>query len=1206
MINSARAIGLALAFSTTVVNAGGCFEDWWTERIAALESARTGAAALLPLRQLESLKQTAADPDLIDRRYESIARAAGTDPLVAAELDTILLWRDLNRGDFALANARRTRLGMVTRYLVAGPRTGAAAPPSLTSDDLALWREIDTAPLGPLPFDQLLTPATRGRAYAAFYFKSSVEQEIALRWGADDRVEVAIDGVTALVEEQKHDAGFDQQAIFVRVVPGWHRVTFMVEQDDGAWSLTSRLTKLDGTALNGIEWNTPSGAARTRIEQEIAVRRRAGVKLLHRGRRLTDDLEQTAKTAGPRGAAELAVDLAARRLPSRLDSRPLELARSARSAAPNDPLVLWANAAVETDPTRRREAIEALLTLAPDDPAALRGLLLYRVNYGQYRAALELARRAQTACGSDDPYLAAWQSIARDGDGFPSGVVAALSAIAQRFPRQPIVLQQLAAYARREGLLLRARATLTNYLSLARGDEAARSDLLALLGASGDTAGGMKLIDEALEIFPLSSGWWLRKAGLLQREGRAEEALALLDREARIFPNQPAWLGARAETLLALGRRADAAATFTAVRERSGGEGSLDERIAALTGSDASFGTEWTVSLDEARAIEKRRELTGDPPYVVISKTNAWRIQTNGTSEQFLQVLIRIRHPERADGAKSNSITYAPTLQRASIIEARLIRQDGTVLPASRGEQPLLPDPELRMWYDSRLLGASFPRFEVGDLLEIRFSQSDRSGSNEIADGYFGDLFVFGDDVPVLSSRVVVDAPVARPVRHQLVNMPAAVTPRVETRGDRQVTVIELPALPGFASAVNAPPPLGRLPYVVVGTAQDWNQLGQQYAQLIQDARVLDPDVKAVVAQVIAKRFRRREIVQALYDWVIENTRYVALEFGIHAIKPYAAPLVYRRRHGDCKDKATLLVAMLAEAGVRAQVALVRTRDRGTLDTTVPVFAAFDHAIVYVPGEDLWLDGTVLHHGLEDLPLGDRGCLALVIDEAGGGTLTTTPEAQPGDATLTRRETVRVEPSGAASVEAEVNSRGETAARDRSLFRRVDQPGRVLQGVLRQRWPDLSLVQAAFPQVALDDRDVRFSFGARIERYALVSSNRLSIPLSFTTPELPLGAPAGDRNLPLQLPPPGEQRVESTLVLPPRSRLLEPPQPGVAESAWGRVEIQTRAAADGLKLAVTLQMKTGIVALSELPQLATFLERARQLLEQRIVVEVGR
>ena len=82
------------------------------------------------------------------------------------------------------------------------------------------------------------------------------------------------------------------------------------------------------------------------------------------------------------------------------------------------------------------------------------------------------------------------------------------------------------------------------------------------------------------------------------------------------------------------------------------------------------------------------------------------------------------------------------------------------------------------------------------------------------------------------------------------------------------------------------------------------------------------------------------------------GTRYVGLEFGIHGYKPYKVTQVLARRFGDCKDKASLMVALLREVGIDAELVLVRTRRGGRIDAEPASLAVFDHAIVYVPKLD--------------------------------------------------------------------------------------------------------------------------------------------------------------------------------------------------------------------------------------------------------------
>ena len=52
-----------------------------------------------------------------------------------------------------------------------------------------------------------------------------------------------------------------------------------------------------------------------------------------------------------------------------------------------------------------------------------------------------------------------------------------------------------------------------------------------------------------------------------------------------------------------------------------------------------------------------------------------------------------------------------------------------------------------------------------------------------------------------------------------------------------------------------------------------------------------------------------------------QQIRYVGIEIGIGGWQPHAAQDIFRSRYGDCKDKATLTIAMRAAKICRTSVA---------------------------------------------------------------------------------------------------------------------------------------------------------------------------------------------------------------------------------------------------------------------------------------------
>ena len=108
-------------------------------------------------------------------------------------------------------------------------------------------------------------------------------------------------------------------------------------------------------------------------------------------------------------------------------------------------------------------------------------------------------------------------------------------------------------------------------------------------------------------------------------------------------------------------------------------------------------------------------------------------------------------------------------------------------------------------------------------------------------------------------------------------------------------------------------------------------------------------------------------------DYLDREVRYTGIEFGEAAIVPHDPAETLAKKYGDCKDKATLLVAMLRAAGIPANVALLSVESRIDVPADLPGMGMFDHAIVYVPGKNpLWIDATDRYAQLGQIPWATR------------------------------------------------------------------------------------------------------------------------------------------------------------------------------------------------------------------------------------------
>jgi len=100
--------------------------------------------------------------------------------------------------------------------------------------------------------------------------------------------------------------------------------------------------------------------------------------------------------------------------------------------------------------------------------------------------------------------------------------------------------------------------------------------------------------------------------------------------------------------------------------------------------------------------------------------------------------------------------------------------------------------------------------------------------------------------------------------------------------------------------------------------------------------------------------------LRAALDFVQKEVRYFGTEIGTGSHRPASPDTVLAQRFGDCKDKVTLLIALLRRLDIEAAPVLVNSALRGRVDQLAPTPLAFDHVIarVQLAGATYWLDAT--------------------------------------------------------------------------------------------------------------------------------------------------------------------------------------------------------------------------------------------------------
>lgn len=400
---------------------------------------------------------------------------------------------------------------------------------------------------------------------------------------------------------------------------------------------------------------------------------------------------------------------------------------------------------------------------------------------------------------------------------------------------------------------------------------------------------------------------------------------------------------------------------------------------------------------------------------VVLLDEQSYRFDASNRLVHSWRVVYRVDSPQGIEEWGSVARYWEPWHQERPRIRARVITADGLehlLDPKLLSDAPVRNDVPL-IYDDAHIYQGPLPAVAVGAVVEREMVVTDTAPL--FAAGFVDRAYV-RRDVPVMHTKIILEAPGSLPLRHSVRLLPGMHQQQTQSPDGTAWTLENGPLGPLDEFESNLPPELAITPMVEISTGASWQRVAQAYRAATEPMIRLD-EVKSVTDSHKPDA-STLEIARRLVARLHREVRYTGIEFGESRLIPHSPRETLAQKFGDCKDKATLLVAMLRAAGIPAHLALLATGPGQDVGEELPGLGLFNHAIVYVPGPpELWIDATAQYTQVGDLPAGDRGRRALVIRDSTTALLRT-PQAAPADnLVVEKREFHLAERGGARIVE---------------------------------------------------------------------------------------------------------------------------------------------------------------------------------------------
>jgi Domain of Unknown Function with PDB structure (DUF3857)/Transglutaminase-like superfamily/Sel1 repeat len=399
-----------------------------------------------------------------------------------------------------------------------------------------------------------------------------------------------------------------------------------------------------------------------------------------------------------------------------------------------------------------------------------------------------------------------------------------------------------------------------------------------------------------------------------------------------------------------------------------------------------------------------------------------------GSSTTVYDFEIQALNDKGAEAIARQTVAYDSYFDELSSSELATVKADGSVIAVDERairDQPASANTSSPYFDERRQRIIAYSHVAPGDKVKGRLIYK---AKRPMFAGEFARYWSQPADQPPETIELIIDGPAAKPLRIA----PRNVEHAEEKSGDRIIHRVR------FRQAAAKPRQLDGSRFddarrFEVSTFADY----AAFAAMLnaRNAPMARPDetLSKLAAEIVGDATDTRLKVERIHNWVARNIRYVGIGFEDGGWTSQPAAAVLASRYGDCKAHATILKALLAALGIEANLVAANTDVQYTL--TEVATANLNHAIVYVPEIDQYLDPTASLLAFGSLPFSLAGKPALNIDK---GTLARIPVPAPEHFTLTADTEYTLTEDGTRQARSILSGTGPGASLGRSIAQELE------------------------------------------------------------------------------------------------------------------------------------------------------------------------
>ena len=478
------------------------------------------------------------------------------------------------------------------------------------------------------------------------------------------------------------------------------------------------------------------------------------------------------------------------------------------------------------------------------------------------------------------------------------------------------------------------------------------------------------------------------------------------------------------------------------------------------------------------------------------------------------------------------------------------------------------------------------------------------------------DLWHFQHRIPAVEQHYSLVLPAQWEYRATWLNHPE-VQPTESGNNQWQWTVRDVPSI---RWEEDMPPMAGVAGQMIVsffppgGPGQkgfaNWQQMGMWYVNLVQGRRDVSPDLKQSVLNMTASASTPLKKMQAIANFVQHEIRYVAIELGIGGFQPHPAIEVYTHRYGDCKDKATLMSAMLHEIGVDSNYVLINVSRGAVTSSTAAHVGGFNHAILAIKLPDSLNDPSLIAVRNDPTygrllffdptnPLTPFGQISGHLQQnygllvtADGGELVQLPEQPSAMNGIKRTAKLTLDPEGTLKGDVQELRLGDRARDERHAMLTTPSSReqiKPIEGLLANSLPTFHILKASMSNLEQNDQPFGFNYSFEAPNYTKTAGDLILVrPRVLGTKADGILETKEPRKFAVEFPGPALDTDTFEITLPAGYVVDELPAPVNADYSFGSYHSKTEVSGPVIRYTRSFEIKQLSVPASNADELKKF------------------